>query len=309
MASRASARSAIRKCEHWMIEHLKHSDGLGAIYPPMMYAIMAFDALGYAPDHPMRKEAVRQFDALLVDDGQRFFFQPCFSPVWDSAIASYALGEAGAQRPAICGAARIGCWRVRFGARAIGASSAPIPSLPAGPSNSSNDHYPDIDDTAMVLLSFAHARGSNPAAQAACEKRALNWLLAMQGRDGGWAAFDVDNNWQILSYVPFADHNAMLDPNCADITGRVLEALAAQRFGPQPSRRAARRGLPDPHPNGGRQLVRALGRRLHLRHLFRFARVARQRGRRPRTAHAARQRMAAFHSERRWRLGRKLRQL
>jgi squalene-hopene/tetraprenyl-beta-curcumene cyclase len=90
-----------------------------------------------------------------------------------------------------------------------------------------NDHYPDIDDTAMVMLSFAHARGSNAKAHRACEDRALNWLLAMQSKDGGWAAFDADNNWEFLSHVPFADHNAMLDPTCPDITGRVLESLCA----------------------------------------------------------------------------------
>ena len=93
----------------------------------------------------------------------------------------------------------------------------------------------------MVLLSFQHARATNQEAQKACERRALNWLLAMQGRDGGWAAFDVDNNWQILSYVPFADHNAMLDPNCADITGRVMEALAG--FGLKKNHPAVQRGL------------------------------------------------------------------
>jgi squalene-hopene/tetraprenyl-beta-curcumene cyclase len=233
-------KSAIRKCEHWMIEHVKHSDGLGSIYPPMMYAIMAFDVLGYAPEHPMRKEAVRQFDALLVDDGKRFFFQPCFSPVWDSAIASYALGEAGATGPAL---RRCADWLLDREIRRKGDWSVKRQNIePSGWAfEYQNDHYPDIDDTAMVMLSFVHARATDQAAQAACEKRALNWLLAMQGRDGGWAAFDVDNNWQILSYVPFADHNAMLDPNCADITGRVLEALAAQ--GLDRSHPAVQRGV------------------------------------------------------------------
>ena len=89
-----------------------------------------------------------------------------------------------------------------------------------------NDFYPDIDDTAMVMLALSKARGSNAAKQQACHKRALDWLLAMQSKDGGWAAFDADNNWEFLSHVPFADHNAMLDPTCPDITGRVLEALA-----------------------------------------------------------------------------------
>jgi squalene-hopene/tetraprenyl-beta-curcumene cyclase len=87
----------------------------------------------------------------------------------------------------------------------------------------------------MVLLSLMHARAANPAAQEACVKRAVNWLLAMQGKDGGWAAFDVDNNWKLLSDVPFADHNAMLDPSCPDITGRVLEAVCKY-------------GVPSDHP-------------------------------------------------------------
>jgi squalene-hopene/tetraprenyl-beta-curcumene cyclase len=103
-----------------------------------------------------------------------------------------------------------------------------------------NEFYPDIDDTAMVLLAFDKARCSDESKQRACEKRALNWLLAMQGKDGGWAAFDVDNNWRILSHVPFADHNAMLDPSCPDITGRVLEALV--RSGLRPSHPAVSRG-------------------------------------------------------------------
>jgi squalene-hopene/tetraprenyl-beta-curcumene cyclase len=92
-----------------------------------------------------------------------------------------------------------------------------------------NEYYPDIDDTAMVLLALSHARASDPAAQERATRRALNWLFGMQSRDGGWAAFDADNNWTILNKVPFADHNAMLDPTCPDITGRVLDALA--RYG------------------------------------------------------------------------------
>jgi squalene-hopene/tetraprenyl-beta-curcumene cyclase len=221
---------AIRKCEHWMIEHLKHSDGLGAIYPSMMYAIMAFDVLGYPKDHQMRLEAVRVFDNLLVDDGEDYFFQPCFSPVWDSAISAYALGEAGYKGPALTAC---GDWLVSKEIRRAGDWSVKRPNTePSGWAfEFRNDHYPDIDDTAMVVLSFKHARAANQQAHLACERRALNWLLAMQGRDGGWAAFDVDNNWEILTHVPFADHNAMLDPTCADITGRVLEALAACGLG------------------------------------------------------------------------------
>lgn len=88
-----------------------------------------------------------------------------------------------------------------------------------------NEYYPDIDDTAMVLLAFLYAHATDPVKQDRAVRRAMNWVIGMQGSDGGWAAFDVDNNWQILNKIPFADHNAMLDPSCPDITGRVLEAL------------------------------------------------------------------------------------
>ena len=231
---------AIRKAEAWMVERLQNSDGLGAIYPPMMYSVMALDVLGYAKDHPLRAEALRQFNRLMVDDGERFFFQPCFSPVWDTAIGAYALAESGQGEEAVRGAAdwllereiRLkGDWSVkRSGAEASGWAF-----------EYRNEFYPDIDDTAMVLLALAGAAGSDAAAQSACLKRGVDWLLAMQSSDGGWAAFDADNNWEFLSNVPFADHNAMLDPTCADITGRALEALAAN--GVDGRHPAVRRGV------------------------------------------------------------------
>jgi squalene-hopene/tetraprenyl-beta-curcumene cyclase len=223
-------QAAIRKCEHWMLERMKHADGLGAIYPPMMYAIMALDVLGYAENSPVRMEAVWQFENLIVDDGKTFFFQPCFSPIWDTAIASYALGEAGfSGSPALSRAAD---WVLAREIHTKGDWSVKRPLIePSGWAfEFHNDWYPDIDDTAMVMLAFPHMKASKVKAQSATRKRALDWLLAMQSKDGGWAAFDVDNNWEILTHVPFADHNAMLDPTCADITGRTLEALAANGF-------------------------------------------------------------------------------
>jgi squalene-hopene/tetraprenyl-beta-curcumene cyclase len=223
-------KAALRKCEHWMLERMKHADGLGAIYPPMQYSIMALDVLGYTEDSPVRTEAVRQFENLIVDDGKTFFFQPCFSPVWDTAIAAYALGEAGySKSPALSKAAD---WLQAREIRRNGDWSVKRPWIePSGWAfEFNNDWYPDIDDTAMVMLAFPHMKASTAQEQSATRKRALDWLLAMQSKDGGWAAFDVDNNWEILTHVPFADHNAMLDPTCADITGRTLEALAAHGF-------------------------------------------------------------------------------
>jgi squalene-hopene/tetraprenyl-beta-curcumene cyclase len=234
-------RMAIQRAEKFMIERTRYSDGLGAIYPPMMYVIMALDVLGYPKDHPDAIEAVRQFMNLLVDDERGFFFQPCFSVVWDTAIAAYALGESGLVPDHAL--ARAADWLVSKEVRRKGDWSVKRPNVePSGWFfEFANEFYPDIDDTAQVLLALARARGNDTIRQDASMRRAVDWLLAMQSKDGGWAAFDVDNNWQFLSSVPFADHNAMLDPTCPDITGRVLEALAA--CGVKPNHPAVRRGV------------------------------------------------------------------
>jgi squalene-hopene/tetraprenyl-beta-curcumene cyclase len=238
--SKAIRRKAIEKAHEWMLERLNHSDGLGAIYPPMMYSVMALDVLGYAEDHPVRAEALRQFNNLMVDDGERFFFQPCFSPVWDTGIAAYALAQPG--EAAGGSSLRLAAdWMLAREIRRKGDWSVKRPNTePSGWAfEYSNEFYPDIDDTAMVMLALSEVRGSDATAQKAAQKRGLDWLLAMQSRNGGLAAFDADNDWEFLSHVPFADHNAMLDPACADITGRVLEALAAN-------------GLDRSHPAVGR---------------------------------------------------------
>ncbi len=240
--SRSLRSLAIRKAERWILERTRYSDGLGAIYPPMMYVIMALDVLGYGREHPDRVEAERQFYGLLTDDGERFFFQPCFSPVWDTAIAAFALGarETPGTREALRRAAD---WLLSKEVRHKGDWAVKRPNVEPGGwyFEFANEFYPDIDDTAMVLLALERAKASDPARQQAAERRAVNWLLAMQSSDGGWAAFDVDNNWTPLSYMPFADHNAMLDPTCPDITGRVLEALC--RRGLDPTGRAVRRAV------------------------------------------------------------------
>ncbi len=222
---RGMRTKAIKKAEKWMLERTRYTDGVAAIYPPMMYVIMALDLLGYPKDHPDVKEAEQQFFNLLVDDERGFYFQPCFSVVWDTAIAAHALGESGlAPDQAMT---RCADWLVAREVRRKGDWAIKRPNVePSGwVFEFANDHYPDIDDTAYVLMALSHSRASQ--GHDACVKRAVNWLLAMQSSDGGWAAFDVDNNWNMLSAVPFADHNAMLDPTCPDITGRVLEGLMA----------------------------------------------------------------------------------
>ncbi|HEX7361969.1 MAG TPA: squalene--hopene cyclase [Bryobacteraceae bacterium] len=216
---------ALNRCAEWMIEHFEGSDGLGAIYPSMQYAVMGLDLLGYDAAHPLRRQAQGQFDRLLTDDETGFFFQPCFSPVWDTAISAFALGEM--EDPPEEALRRCADWLLANEIRRKGDWSVKRPHTePSGWAfEFRNDFYPDVDDTAMVLLALQKAPGRDEPARRACMRRAVNWMLAMQCRDGGWAAFDVDNDWRVLSQVPFADHNAMLDPSCPDITGRTLEAL------------------------------------------------------------------------------------
>jgi squalene-hopene/tetraprenyl-beta-curcumene cyclase len=232
--------AAIREAERWILTRTRHTEGLGAIYPAMMYFIMALDALDYAHDHPDRVEAIRHFESLLIETEDRFIFQPCVSPIWDTAICAFAMGEAGVKDDARL--TRAADWLISKEVRRKGDWSIKRPDTePSGWAfEFANEFYPDIDDTAMVLLALMHAKASNADAQAACERRAINWLLAMQSGDGGWAAFDVDNNWAMLNQVPFADHNAMLDPTCPDITGRVLECLCRRGM---TEHEAVRRGV------------------------------------------------------------------
>ncbi len=232
--------AAIREAERWILDRTRFTEGLGAIYPAMMYFIMALDALDYPPDHPDLLDAIRHFESLLIETEDRFIFQPCVSPIWDTAISAFALGEAGIADDARM--TRAADWIVSKEVRRKGDWSIKRPDTePSGWAfEFANEFYPDIDDTAMVLLGLMHAKASDPKAQAATERRAINWLLAMQSEDGGWAAFDVDNNWAVLNRVPFADHNAMLDPTCPDITGRVIECLSRRGLAGQ---EAVQRGV------------------------------------------------------------------
>jgi squalene-hopene/tetraprenyl-beta-curcumene cyclase len=233
---------ALRRAEDWMREHLEDSDGLGAIFPPMIYTVVALRCLGVPDDAPEMQRALRHLDELILEEDDTVRLQPCFSPVWDTALALNALAEAALppDHPAVNRAVN---WLLQREVRQAGDWSLSSPGLePAGWFfEYRNRFYPDTDDTAMVLMALARTgKAGTPAARPATE-RALRWLLAMQNRDGGWAAFDRDINREVLTKVPFADHNAMLDPSCPDITARVLEALGLYGYGPDDPRVA--RGL------------------------------------------------------------------
>lgn len=219
-------RRAVKWAENWIIEHLAESDGLGAIYPPMVYIQIAFRAMGYPDDHPILVKARKDLDDLMILDEQtnEIRMQPCFSPVWDTGIATYALADAGLTSEH---AAMQRCvdWLISKECTEAADWQANVKTdvKPSGwYFEYNNPFYPDVDDTVMVAMAL-HRMGGEKAVAAG--RRGVDWVMAMQNDDGGWAAFDRTTDRPILDHVPFADHNAIQDPSCPDITGRVLECL------------------------------------------------------------------------------------
>ncbi len=232
---------ATRRAERWVLERLNGEDGLGAIFPAMVNALEAMVILGYPADDPRRVTAKRALQKLLVVGPSSAYCQPCVSPVWDTALACLAMQEA-SDEPSRHASMRAldwlktrqlldepGDWRVRR------------PNLPGGgwAFQFANDFYPDLDDTAVVAWAMHQARDSGRYDESV--RRALDWLVGMQSRDGGFAAFDADNTCYYLNKIPFADHGALLDPPTSDVTARVVTALA--RIGRPQDKVALDRGI------------------------------------------------------------------
>ncbi|MFZ1136730.1 MAG: squalene--hopene cyclase [Candidatus Korobacteraceae bacterium] len=222
---------AIKKAEQWMLERLEMSDGLGAIYPGIMNSIIALRCLGYSLDDPQVIRAMDEFEKLGIEEETTFRMQPCMSPVWDTAYAIFALSESGvsATDPRLVQPSE---WMLRKQVTRKGDWCVKNrQALPAGwYFEFNNEFYPDVDDTAMVLLALSRVKTSNENYHDKSVQRALDWVLSMQCKNGGWASFDKDNDRMVFQQIPFADHNAMLDPATVDITGRVLECLAAYGY-------------------------------------------------------------------------------
>lgn len=233
----ALRRAAMRKAEQWVARRAEAPGGLGAILPGITNSALALKSLGYPTSHPLIQKCIRDLEDLEIEDPAdgSIRIQPCHSPVWDTAITTYALsqGDFDHRHPAIRKATRwlldkqvttSGDWQVNTGA-------------PPGGWHFEfhNEFYPDVDDTAMVVTALRRAwpRGRDLEVDRAI-RLGVRWVLGMQNRDGGWASFDRDNSLDLLNHVPFADFNALIDPSSADITGRILEMLTtvnATRFG------------------------------------------------------------------------------
>jgi squalene-hopene/tetraprenyl-beta-curcumene cyclase len=224
---------ALKQAEEWTLERLEESDGLGAIFPPIVNTILALRCMGYPEDHPIIQGQVRELEKLEIEEGDELRLQPCKSPVWDTALSLNALGEThdGVKAKLEQGVE----WLLSKEVRKPGDWKIKNPDASVGGwyFEYANEFYPDCDDTAQILSAVAKLRplsGDLEERYSEASERALSWLVSMQNRDGGWASFDKNCNKEFLTYVPFADHNAMIDPSTTDITARVLEALSANGY-------------------------------------------------------------------------------
>ncbi len=225
-------RRAIDDATAFVTERLNGQDGLGGIYPAMANAVLMFDALGYPPDHPHLVAARQSIERLLVVGEDEAYCQPCLSPVWDTALATHALFEAGDDASAAGARAALG-WLTPLQVLDVKGDWAARRSdvRPGGWAfQYANPHYPDLDDTAVVAMAMDRAdRGglsAAPNAHAQAIARAREWIEGLQSRNGAWAAFDADNTYHYLNHIPFADHGALLDPPSADVTARCVSLLA-----------------------------------------------------------------------------------
>jgi squalene-hopene/tetraprenyl-beta-curcumene cyclase len=218
-------RRAIDKALGFIRERLNGDDGLGAIFPAMANAVMALDALGFPEDHPQRLKARAAIDKLLVIKEKEAYCQPCMSPVWDTALACHSLMETGS--PNAITRARGGLdWLKPLQVLDLAGDwvARRKDVRPGGWAfQYANPHYPDLDDTAVVVM--AMDRAGSPQFDHAIE-RGREWVVGLQSSNGGWGAFDADNLHDYLNNIPFSDHGALLDPPTADVTARCLSMLA-----------------------------------------------------------------------------------
>lgn len=233
--------AAMRRAEQWTLAHQDHTGDWGGIMPAMMNSVLALFCMGYRLDSPPVAKGLRAIERFGIETADTFRLQSCVSPVWDTVLTLTALADSGLPRthPSIRRAVqwvvskqvlREGDWKVKNRRGQPGGWSFEF----------NNDFYPDNDDTAAVLIAL-HKAGLPDEEKGEVAQRGLQWLLSMQCDDGGWGAFDVDNNKAILNKIPFADLESMLDPSTCDVTGRALELLGLIGF-PR-THRAVKRAL------------------------------------------------------------------
>ena len=231
---------AIQKAMDFIVPRLNGDDGLGGIFPAMANTVMAYEALGTPRDDENFKTARAAVDKLLMFHGDKAYCQPCLSPIWDTCLALHAMLEAGEPVESACVQSAIDWLLEREITGTYGDWVARRPGLkPSGWAFQYwNNHYPDVDDTAVVVMALD--RTGDPRCRPAIE-RAAQWIIGMQSSNGGWGSFDPENEYTYLNHIPFADHGALLDPPTVDVTARCLSMLAQLGYGRANTRRLGRR--------------------------------------------------------------------
>ena len=224
-------KRAAARAEKWILERQDRNGGWGGIQPPMLNCVMALRAIGYSDDHPAVKNGLQAIDDFLIEHEGHLLYQPCVSPTWDTALTMRALLDAGTSPddPALARAAE---WLIDNQIFVPGDWSVYNPELDPGgwAFEFANDWYPDVDDSAVILMVLRRLRLADATRLERSIARGLHWTLGMQCRNGGYAAFDTDNDAEFLNEIPFADMKAMIDPPTEDLTGRVLELMGNAGF-------------------------------------------------------------------------------
>ncbi len=232
---KGSRARAIDKAVTFVTERLNGEDGLGAIFPAMANSVMMYDALGIPEDDPRRAIARKSVENLLVIKDDEAYCQPCFSPVWDTALATHALLEAGSPEAEAAALRGLQWLKPLQVLDVVGDWAEQRPGVRPGgwAFQYANPHYPDLDDTAVVVMAMDRARHLSEVAGAPDPKtydmpidRGREWVNGLQSKNGGWAAFDADNTYHYLNNIPFADHGALLDPPTVDVAARCISMLA-----------------------------------------------------------------------------------
>jgi squalene-hopene/tetraprenyl-beta-curcumene cyclase len=218
---------ALQRAVQWIREHQEADGSWGGIMLPWVYSLIALKSVGYPLDHPVIAKGLAGLERFIVEEESVFRLQPAVSPVWDTALTTIALSDSGlnGDHPALVRAAR---WLMQEQILSGGDWQVKNPHTDPGAwaFEFDNDLYPDVDDTAMVLLALMRVELPEEGAKGEAIGKALQWILSMQSRDGGWAAFDRDNDMRILAKIPYADFMTPLDPTSVDVTARVVEFLA-----------------------------------------------------------------------------------
>jgi squalene-hopene/tetraprenyl-beta-curcumene cyclase len=219
---------AIDQAVAFIEQRLNGEDGLGAIYPPIANTVMMYEVLGRPADYPPRAVARRALDRLLVIGEHEAYCQPCVSPVWDTSLTCHALIEAGSEEALAASKQGLDWLKPKQVLDIKGDWAVKRPQIRPGgwAFQYNNAYYPDLDDTAVVVMAMDRTRRAtrSPEYDAAIA-RGREWICGMQSRDGGWAAFDVNNLEYYLNNIPFSDHGALLDPPTEDVTARCVSML------------------------------------------------------------------------------------